>query len=643
MIHFDMPPMRSNIIKVLGFGGGGSNAVNHMYKQNIENVDFIICNTDAQSLATSDVPVKIQLGPHLTQGLGAGANPEVGKKATEESLEEIRRMLEVNTKMAFITAGMGGGTGTGGAPTIAKVCREMGILTVGIVTTPFGFEGPKRMKHAQLGIEELKKQVDTLLVINNDKLRKQYGNLKMSDAFDKADTVLSTAARCITDIINSTGQINVDFADVCTVMRDGGVAILGNAQASGEDRAIRAIEQAITSPLLNDNDISGAKWILLNITSPSGEYEYTMDEVDTIQNFVREQTGEDTDVILGIGYDSNLTDELAVTVIATGFGHKDPFAAPVVPAKKAVEVPKEVFVLNEAAPKVEIPQAFFAPIEQPTAVTTLPVENANPLAPNVLENVPAPNTIEPLRHQEESDPVFMLLQDKKYASVVAPTVTANAEEKSAPVELKMELKEEAPAQAATTREDLASRINSFLSRPSQVYAPSPTAEEEPIMPFLKVEEPVANVETQKQPEPVLKQQSAFQPEMKLEEKKSEEDASLDFGMVLKEEAAPRTQENLAKPTAPQHQDMTEEEEQKRRASERMDKIKKLRNLSFNFNSADPGNEFEQVPAYMRRNTELHNTIANVENFYSRAQVKTDDNNQATISTINTFLDGKNPD
>src|ERR1700712_13504 len=409
MIHFDMPPMRSNIIKVLGFGGGGSNAVNHMYKQNIENVDFIICNTDAQSLATSDVPVKIQLGPHLTQGLGAGANPEVGKKATEESMEEIRKMLEVNTKMAFITAGMGGGTGTGGAPAIAKVCREMGILTVGIVTTPFGFEGPKRMKHAQLGIEELKKQVDTLLVINNDKLRKQYGNLKMSEAFDKADTVLSTAARCITDIINSTGQINVDFADVCTVMRDGGVAILGNAQARGEDRAIRAIEQAITSPLLNDNDISGAKWILLNITSPSGEYEYTMDEVDTIQNYVREQTGEDTDVILGIGYDSNLKDELAVTVIATGFGHKDPFALPEVPAKKVVEVPKEVFVLNEAAPKVEIPQVFFPAAEEPiaTAVTTLPVENANPLAPSVMENVPAPNTIEPLQHAQETDPVFM--------------------------------------------------------------------------------------------------------------------------------------------------------------------------------------------------------------------------------------------
>lgn len=648
MIHFDMPPMRSNIIKVLGFGGGGSNAVNHMYKQNIANVDFIICNTDAQSLATSDVPIKIQLGPHLTQGLGAGANPEVGKKATEESLEEIKKMLEVNTKMAFITAGMGGGTGTGGAPTIARVCREMGILTVGIVTTPFGFEGPKRMKHAQLGIEELKKQVDTLLVINNDKLRKQYGNLKMSEAFDKADTVLSTAARCITDIINSTGQINVDFADVCTVMRDGGVAILGNATASGEDRAIRAIEQAITSPLLNDNDISGAKWILLNITSPAGEFEYTMDEVDTIQNFVREQTGEDTDVILGIGYDTNLTNELAVTVIATGFGHKDPFAKPVILVKKVEDEPKEVFLLDELGAKKEIPQVFFAtpvvPEEKTTEMATLP-QNANPLAPTLSENVPAPNKVEPIQHQEEADPVFMLLQDK-----YKETTTLSAEPKlvftekkteiTLPEALKMELKEEIPATSASTREDLASRISSFLSKPIQVYNAPPEAET--MMPFLK-EEP-KQPEPQKQPEPVMKVEPAFQPEMKLEEKKTEEEASLDFGFVVKEEGSIRPHEfNSQRTAAPQHLDLTEDEEQKRKATERMDKIKKLRNLSFNFNSADPGNEFEQVPAYLRRNTELHNTIANVENFYSRAQVKTDDNNQTSISTINTFLDGKNPD
>src|SRR5215218_6649592 len=267
MIHFDLPKEQSSIIKVIGVGGGGSNAVNHMFSQNIEGVNFTICNTDAQAIAQSKVPNKIQLGPHLTQGLGAGANPSIGRQATEESLEEIKRILEVNTKMVFITAGMGGGTGTGGAPILAKICKDLGILTVGIVTTPFAYEGRKRQLQAEEGIKTLKGYVDTLLVISNDKLRHQFGNLKMRDAFAKADNVLATAAKCITDVISSTGQINVDFADVCTVMKNGGVAILGSASADGENRALIAVEEALNSPLLNDSDIRGAKWLLLNIAS----------------------------------------------------------------------------------------------------------------------------------------------------------------------------------------------------------------------------------------------------------------------------------------------------------------------------------------------------------------------------------------
>src|SRR6201991_238033 len=323
MIHFDLPKQKSSIIKVLGVGGGGSNAVNFMFEQNIEGVDFIICNTDAKAIEQSNIPNKIQLVPYLTQGLGAGANPEVGKKATEESLEEIKKILEVNTKMAFITAGMGGGTGTGGAPIIAQVCREMGILTVGIVTTPFGFEGPRRLLQAEDGIKRLQPYVDTLLIISNDKLRMQYGNLKMKEAFAKADNVLATAAKCITDIINSTGQINVDFADVCTVMRNGGVAILGSASAEGENRAQRAIEEALNSPLLNDNEIHGAKWILININSSEGDHEFTMDEVDIIQNYLISQAGEHSDVILGLGYDNSLGSNIGITLIATGFEHRD--------------------------------------------------------------------------------------------------------------------------------------------------------------------------------------------------------------------------------------------------------------------------------------------------------------------------------
>src|ERR1700755_2516823 len=325
MIHFDLPKERSSIIKVIGVGGGGSNAVNHMFGQNIEGVNFIICNTDAQALAQSRVANRIQLGPLLTQGLGAGANPDIGRQATEESLEEIKRMLEVNTKMAFVTAGMGGGTGTGGAPIISKICKDLGILTVGIVTTPFAYEGKKRQLQAEEGITNLKQYVDTLLVISNDKLRHQFGNLKMRDAFAKADNVLATAAKCITDVINSTGQINVDFADVCTVMKNGGVAILGNAACDGENRAQKAIEEALNSPLLNDNDISGAKWILININSAEGEHEFTMDEVEVIQNYLLTQAGENTDVILGLGYENSLDRKIGITLIATGFEYKDPF------------------------------------------------------------------------------------------------------------------------------------------------------------------------------------------------------------------------------------------------------------------------------------------------------------------------------
>ncbi len=642
MIHFDMPPMKSNIIKVLGFGGGGSNAVNHMYKQQISNVDFIICNTDAQSLATSEVPIKIQLGPHLTQGLGAGANPEVGKQATEESLEEIRRMLEINTKMAFITAGMGGGTGTGGAPAIAKVCREMGILTVGIVTTPFGFEGPKRMKHAQEGIEELKKHVDTLLVINNDKLRQQYGNLKMKEAFSKADDVLATAARCITDIINSIGQINVDFADVCTVMRDGGVAILGNATAKGEGRALRAIEEAINSPLLNDNDIRGAKWILINITSAEGDHEYTMDEVDAIQEYVRSQTGEDSDVILGIGYDTNLTDELGVTIIATGFGHKDPFMPPPPTKKEVVVVKKEIIgVLFEDAP---------AKNEAQPEMVSLPKENANPLAPVLMENVPAPNFVEPLQQTEDVEPVFMMLADAKteMAPVMAETIQEEPVAEFIPAELNFVVTEEPVVNGESVREELAATISGFLSKPSQIYAAPPVVNET----AQKQEEAfilVPEVTVQPSQEIVFEIRETEKEEVKeaVETKKNlfGEEESFDMGMVIKDDSESIKMEIKPAAAAPAsyQADMSEEEEQKRRAQERVEKIKKLRNLSFNFNAADPNNEFEQVPAYMRRELDLHNSIANVENFYSRATVKTDENGLASIGSLNTFLEGNDPD
>jgi cell division protein FtsZ len=372
MIHFEIPKNQSSIIKVIGVGGGGSNAVNYMHSLGIEGVDFVVCNTDSQALALSPVVNKIQLGPHLTQGLGAGANPEIGKQSCEESLEDVSKILKVNTRMAFITAGMGGGTGTGGAPVVAKICRELGILTVGIVTTPFTYEGRKRMKQAQDGIDRMRDHVDTILIISNDKLRQQFGNLPFTKAFAKADDILATAAKCITDVITSTGQINVDFADVCTVMKNGGVAILGSSSASGENRALQAVEDALNSPLLNDSDIRGAKWLLLNITSAAGEHEHTMDEAEAIQAYVQMQAGDNCDVILGMGHDPNLGDKIAVTVIATGFNYREINTD--IPARNS-EPEKVVVSLGEVNANVTSPvDDYITPVQTPESLAPVLVE-----------------------------------------------------------------------------------------------------------------------------------------------------------------------------------------------------------------------------------------------------------------------------
>ncbi|HTX88775.1 MAG TPA: cell division protein FtsZ [Bacteroidales bacterium] len=317
MLKFDLPKNQSSIIKVIGVGGGGSNAVSHMHRLGIKGVDFMICNTDAQAMEASPVPVKIQLGANLTGGLGAGAVPSIGKNAALENIQDIRAMLEKGTKMLFVTAGLGGGTGTGAAPVIASVSKELGILTVGIVTLPFSFEGRKRKQHAEQGIAELKKYVDALLIICNDKLRELFGDQRLSAAFAHADDVLATAAKGIAEIITVTGYINVDFEDVKTVMRDSGVAILGTGVANGENRARKAVEMAISSPLLNDNNIEGANNLLLYIAS--GKDEITMDEVTEITDYIQEKTKNSAEVIWGNGIDETLEDRISVTIIATGF------------------------------------------------------------------------------------------------------------------------------------------------------------------------------------------------------------------------------------------------------------------------------------------------------------------------------------
>ncbi len=315
---FEIPKHHKSIIKVIGVGGGGSNAVNHMFNQGIKDVEFIVCNTDSQALNNSPIPNRLQIGVHLTQGLGAGANPEVGKNAALENKEEIRELLHEHTKMVFITAGMGGGTGTGAAPVIAKVARELDILTVGIITIPFGFEGKKKMQQAEIGIKEMKENCDTVLVILNDKLREIYGNLAISEAFAKADNVLTTASKGIAEIITVPGYVNVDFEDVKTVMMNSGAAVMGSSTTEGENRARRAAEEAIASPLLNNENIHGARKILLSIIS-GVEAELQMDELTDITEYIQEVAGSDADVIFGHGVDHELGESIRVTLIATGF------------------------------------------------------------------------------------------------------------------------------------------------------------------------------------------------------------------------------------------------------------------------------------------------------------------------------------
>ena len=754
MIQFDLPKQKSSIIKVLGVGGGGSNAVNFMFKQDIEGVDFIICNTDSKAIEQSDVPNKIQLGPHLTQGLGAGADPSVGKLATEESLEEIRKILEVNTRMAFITVGMGGGTGTGGAPIIAKICKDLGILTVGIVTTPFGFEGPRRQKQAEEGINQLKPLVDTLLVISNDKLRVQYGNLKMKEAFTKADNVLATAAKCITDVINSRGHIIVDFADVCTVMKNGGVAILGKAEVEGENRAERAIEEALTSPLLNDSDIKGAKWILLNINSAEGEHECTMDELETINNFLRERTGEHSDVIMGMGYDATLDKKLGITLIATGFEGKDPFKtetpkkaeAPIeekivmtlvtdaVATEQIKEEPLSNEVNEKAADHFILDQTEETPIhfsldqapmmEAPVLVAEeeldeevkevildkydtiweLNAQASIEAADSIEEEMEAEIAMEEeaLEAEEEME-VAEEFEVEEEMEVMAfennefiPTLILE-EEPAFEDEVEEEMEEEVEEEIFTLNmeaEKEATVVSEFiLSKPTNIYVEESDEVEEEISapviasnevifeinesdPSLEMEEDFMLEEItideeveEELMEEELMEEELMESEMLMDESSTKEEfvtvemydapvietpapAEVIFESSFRYEEEPSMQlvmrEESNAPVAHVNQQanydmpLDNAEEQRKKVAER---IQKLRNLSFNINNAnDPSNDFESVPAYVRRNMEMFgNTLASVENYYSKYTVDKDENNQTQISTINTFMDGKKPD
>ena len=403
---FDIPAQTKSIIKVIGVGGGGSNAVKHMHKQGIKDVEFIICNTDKQALESSTVPNKLQIGADLTEGLGAGAKPERGRQAAHESKEDIRNLLNQGTKMLFITAGMGGGTGTGAAPVIAQVAQELGILTVGIVTAPFVFEGKRKREQAEQGIRELSEHCDTVLVILNDKLRQLYGNLAMGAAFAKADTVLTTAAKSIAEIITVTSDVNVDFEDVKTVMKDSGAAVMGSSITEGENRARRAAEEALNSPLLNNTDIQGAQKILLSIMS-GPDHELEMDELTEITAYIQEKAGQDAEMIFGHGIDETLGQNIRVTVIATGFARdahsittpgmsnwEQPAAAaaPATEAERTETAPSTPATSNTSAPFVP---SFGASTPEPARVT---FDLNGPSAHNVppLSGIPATAPGEPV-------------------------------------------------------------------------------------------------------------------------------------------------------------------------------------------------------------------------------------------------------
>lgn len=352
LMNFDLPVERSSIIKVVGIGGGGNNAVNHMFERGIKDVNFVVCNTDHQALERSPVPAKVQIGESITEGRGAGSKPEVGRQAAMENIADVMEALSGNTKMVFVTTGMGGGTGTGAIPVIAKACRDAGLLTIAVVTIPFKSEGKIRIRYAIDGITELKDHVDSLLVINNEKLREIYGDQGVSTAFAKADDVLTTAVKGIAEIITVAGYINVDFADVETVMKNSGVAIMGMGSASGEGRALAAIEKALASPLLNSNDITGAKSILINIASGKGANELTMDELGEITDYIYETASEDALIIRGLSQDESLNDGISVTVIATGFPANSIFTPYKHPKQKKVEL----LAVNNPVPPHVIPE-----------------------------------------------------------------------------------------------------------------------------------------------------------------------------------------------------------------------------------------------------------------------------------------------
>ncbi|MFD0963486.1 cell division protein FtsZ [Pseudofulvibacter geojedonensis] len=634
-ISFDLPKNQSNVIKVIGVGGGGSNAINHMFQLGINGVDFVICNTDAQALQNSPVPNKIQLGLTLTEGLGAGANPDVGEQSAIESFDEIKNMFGQNTKMVFITAGMGGGTGTGAAPIIAKMAKELDILTVGIVTVPFQFEGKMRNAQAQIGVEKLREEVDSLIVINNNKLREVYGNLGFKAGFSKADEVLATAARGIAEVITHHYTQNIDLRDAKTVLSNSGTAIMGSANASGANRAQEAIMKALDSPLLNDNKISGAKNVLLLIVS--GTEEITLDEIGEINDHIQTEAGHSANIIMGVGEDESLGGEVSVTIIATGFDaeqqdeivnteakkivhtlEEEQKAVQVLSAENVVskvELPKPV-QLNEQVKKAEEPIIRHTLIEDELIPTTEVIKNIDVVYEEIqtpLTNLEQEFVITDVNKSEEQAP-----QEEQIAftfDIAAPSEDTSSEDLFEPVqnESKEVVQEQTPERVVFELTDEVSEI--------------------------EVNDPIAVVPVTEHNKEGIKRYSLDMPEGELDEVSVPTDEIvfetktiepvIQQEVELSETEAPIVTEEEIDPF-----NTSIEETLKKRADERRKKLKEF-NYKFRHNAANI-DEIEKEPAYKRMGIDINEKTNGAENI-SRTSLGVDSNDDIQLRSNNSFL------
>jgi len=640
-ISFDLPKNQSNVIKVIGVGGGGSNAINHMFQQGIKGVDFVVCNTDAQALQNSPVPNKIQLGLTLTEGLGAGANPEVGQQSAIESMEAIEKMLDTNTKMLFITAGMGGGTGTGAAPVIAQLAKERDILTVGIVTIPFQFEGKIRYEQAMIGVEKLRKQVDSLIVINNNKLREVYGNLGFKAGFSKADEVLATASRGIAEVITHHYTQNIDLRDAKTVLANSGTAIMGSSIAVGDDRAKQAIKNALDSPLLNDNKISGAKNVLLLIVS--GTSEITLDEIGEINDFIQTEAGHNANIIMGVGEDETLGEGVAVTIIATGFDVEQQADIVNTEPKKIIHSLEDEqkivhdlsakaisnIIVNEPIieTKAEVKEDIINPISDEKVVFTLEETEKEEVVFEIQEpSLPAMDLISTTEFLKNIDVTF---------EVVSPNVI-NEFEIITPQIREIEVVE--PEFVKAKESDFNFSLNLFEEKEEDenqvIFSLTDEIKEievkEPVS-FIPVTEVNQDGIVKYSLEDYLEKENELTATAKVEEVKEPVDEELNFSFknlaTRNEDVKANYDENISP------LDMSIEDSLKARAEERKRKMKDF-NYKFN-NSAARIDEIEKEPAYKRMGIDLSEQPGS--NNQSRMSLGTDSNDDVQLRSNNSFL------